>query len=88
MPRNFFRMRAFLLVVMLFFFVSVKSQTVVSPGVGFYPQQNAFNNGPIHDSLSAPKWFFSKYSGLSTSVSFFKGKGKMRLSSLRRWAFS
>ena len=66
-------MRVFFIVVMLFFFVSVKSQTVVSPGVSFYPQQSAFNNGPLHDSLSAPKWFFSKYSGLSTSVSFFKG---------------
>ncbi len=58
---------------MLFFFVSVKSQTVVSPGVGFYPQHSAFNNGHLHDSLSSRKWFFSSYRGLSTSVSFFKG---------------
>ena len=70
---KFFRMRAFFLFVMLFFFVTVKSQSVVSPGVSFYPQQSAINNGLIHDSLSAPKWFLSKYSGLSTSVSFFKG---------------
>jgi hypothetical protein len=70
---KFFRMRVFFIVVMLFFFVTVKSQTVVSPGVSFYPQQNAFNNGPLHDSLSAPKWFFSSYRSLSTSVSFFKG---------------
>lgn len=66
-------MRVFFLGVMLFFFVTVKSQTVVSPGFSFYPQQSAINNSHLHDSLSAPKWFFSSYSGLSTSVSFFKG---------------
>lgn len=66
-------MRAFFLVVMLFFFVSVKSQTVVSPGASFYPQRSAFNNVYLHDSLSTRKWFFSSYSGLSTSISFFKG---------------
>lgn len=70
---KFFRMRLLFVSVMLFFFVSVKSQTVVSPVVSFYPQQTAFNNGQLHDSLSTPKWFFSKYSSLSTSVSFFKG---------------
>jgi hypothetical protein len=67
-------MRVFLLVVMLFFFVTVKSQTVVSPGFGMYPQSGALlNNSHFHDSVSAPKWFFSSYRGLSTSVSFFKG---------------
>ncbi len=67
-------MRVFFLAVMLFFFVTVKSQTVVSPGFGVYPQSpSLLNNSHLHDSLSAPKWFFSSYSGLSTSVSFFKG---------------
>ena len=67
-------MRVFFLVVMLFFFVTVKSQSEVSPGVSFYPQQlSQFKKGQLHDSLSAPKWFFSSYSGISTSVSFFKG---------------
>ncbi|MEO5650419.1 MAG: hypothetical protein ABIR03_10930 [Ginsengibacter sp.] len=67
-------MRVFFLVVMLFFFVTVKSQTVLSPGFGVYPQNTALlNNSHHHDSLSAPKWFFSSYRGLSTSVSFFKG---------------
>ncbi len=67
-------MRVFFIVIMLLLFVSVKSQTVVSPGVSFYPQHSAFNNSQHHDSLSArKKWFFSSYSGLSTSVSFFKG---------------
>jgi hypothetical protein len=67
-------MRVFFVVIMLFFFVTVKSQTVLSPGFGVYPQGQAlFNNNHLHDSLSAPKWFFSSYRGLSTSVSFFKG---------------
>jgi hypothetical protein len=67
-------MRTFVIVGMLFFFVTAKSQTVVSPGVRFYPQQSLFNNSQTHDSLSTPKkWFFSSYTGLSTSVSFFKG---------------
>jgi hypothetical protein len=66
---KFFSMRVFFLVVMLFFFVTVKSQTVLSPGFGLYPQNTAY----FHDSVSAPKWFFSSYRGLSTSVSFFKG---------------
>jgi len=67
-------MRIFFVACMLLFFVTAKSQTVVSPGVGFYPQRSLFNNSQTHDSLSAPKkWFFSSYSGLNTSVSFFKG---------------
>jgi hypothetical protein len=72
---KFFRMRGFLLMVMLFFFATVKSQTILSPGFGIYPQSTAFlNNGShLHDSASAPKWFFTSYRGLSTSVSFFKG---------------
>ncbi|MEO9022349.1 MAG: hypothetical protein ABI237_13265 [Ginsengibacter sp.] len=67
-------MRLFFLVVMLFFFVTVKSQTTLSPGFGVYPQSAVFlNNSHYHDSLSTPKWFFSSYRGLSTSISFFKG---------------
>ncbi|MEO8721370.1 MAG: hypothetical protein ABI297_02125 [Ginsengibacter sp.] len=71
---KFFRMRLFFLVVMLFFFVTVKSQTVLSPGFSMYPQNTShLNNSHLHDSASASKWFFSSYRGLSTSVSFFKG---------------
>lgn len=67
-------MRVFFLVVMLFFFVTVKSQTVLSPGFSVYPQNAALlNNNHLHDSLSTSKWFFSSYRGLSTSISFFKG---------------
>ena len=69
-----FRMRVLFLVFMLFFFVTVKSQTILSPGFGVYPQGTTLlNNNHLHDSLSTPKWFFSSYSGLSTSISFFRG---------------
>ena len=71
---KFFRMRLFFLMILLFFFVSVKSQTILSPGFGMYPQSaSLLNNSHLHDSASASKWFFSSYRGLSTSVSFFKG---------------
>lgn len=69
-----FRMRLFFLMVLLFFFVTVKSQTVLSPGLSMYPQSTSLlNSNHLHDSASASKWFFSSYRGLSTSVSFFKG---------------
>lgn len=70
-----FRMRLIILVITLFFFVPAKSQTILSPGMGINPQNaNFLNTSQTHDSLSTPKkWFFSTYSGLSTSVSFFKG---------------
>ena len=71
---NSFRMRIFFLFVSLFFFVTVKSQTVLSPGAGIASQSQALlNNSHSHGSLSAPKWFFSSYRGLSTSVIFFNG---------------
>ncbi|MDQ2864442.1 MAG: hypothetical protein M3R50_12515, partial [Bacteroidota bacterium] len=63
-----------ILAVILFSFVTVKSQTILSPGFSGYPQSMAvFNNNHANDSLSTPKWFFSSYRSVSTSVSFFKG---------------
>lgn len=60
--------------VAVLFFVTVKSQTILSQGFGIARQDPAlFNNSHPHDSLSGPKWFFSTYRGLSSSVSFFKG---------------
>ena len=71
---KFFRMRLSLLVITLFFFLPVKSQTILSPGLINYPQMKPLlNPSHIHDSLSTPKWFFSSYRGVSTSVSFFNG---------------
>lgn len=65
-------MRLFFLLVCLFFFVTVKSQTILSPGTGFASQSPALLNDS-HSHNSPSKWFFSSYRGLSTSVSFFKG---------------
>ena len=65
-------MRLFFLLVCLFFFPTVKSQTIVSPATGFASQSRALLNDS-HSHSSSSKWFFSSYRGLSTSVSFFKG---------------
>jgi hypothetical protein len=65
-------MRLFFLLVCLFFWVTVKSQTVLSPGTGFTSQSPALLNDS-HSHSNPSKWFFSSYRGLSTSVSFFKG---------------
>jgi hypothetical protein len=65
-------MRLFFLLLSLFFFVSVKSQTTLSPTTSFTSQSPALlNDSQSHNNPS--KWFFSSYRGLSTSVSFFKG---------------
>lgn len=67
-------MRIIFLAATFFFCITAKSQTILSTGIGNYPQSNVLsNNSRIHDSVSAPKWFFSTYRGISTSVSFFKG---------------
>lgn len=67
-------MRLFFLIITLFFGISVKSQTILSPGLRMAQQNEIhFNNNLSHDSSSSPKWFFSSYRGLSTSVSFFRG---------------
>ena len=67
-------MRVFILVFMLFFFISAKSQSILAPGISMFPQStNLLNNSHLNDSTSTPKWFFSSYKALSTSISFFKG---------------
>lgn len=67
-------MRVFILVFMLFFFVSAKSQSILAPGISMFPQSsNLLNNRHLNDSTATRKWFFSSYKAISTSVSFFKG---------------
>jgi hypothetical protein len=67
-------MRIIFLLATFFFCVTAKSQTILSPGIGNYSQSTALSNSSrLHDSLTAPKWFFRTYRGISTSVSFFKG---------------
>ena len=67
-------MRIILFIAILFSFTTAKSQSVVPFGITEYPQSVGFgNNVPTHDSLSNHKWFLTKYSGISTGISFFNG---------------
>ena len=67
-------MRIFTLVIMLFFFGTANSQSIISSGYGISPQSTSLlNNKHFNDSTSQPKWFFNSYRAVSTSVSFFKG---------------
>ena len=71
-------MRTLILVSLLFTVVSASAQS-------YYPGSfinNGMNNGlrgnlatniHLNDSSLKKKWFISKYSGISTSFSFFKG---------------
>lgn len=74
-------MRIILLAAILFSFTAVKSQTAVPYGIPEHSQRIGFVND-IHtrDSLSNHKWFLSKYSGISTGVSFFNGANAAFLS--------
>ena len=60
--------------VVLIFYVTLKAQTVLPAGFMDYMQRLSFTNN-IHfkDSASAKKWVLNKYSGISTSFSFFRG---------------
>lgn len=62
-----------LFIFTLFSFTQVKSQSIFPISAPFYPGTNFLNNSQTHDSLSKSKWFLTSYSGLSTSVTFFKG---------------
>jgi hypothetical protein len=67
-------MRSLLLIAFLFIGASVDAQTFL-PG-GFMNNSyrgSAAANINFNDSASSKKWFISKYSGLSTTFSFFKG---------------
>lgn len=67
-------MRVLILVFMLFFFGTAKSQTIISSGYGISPQSTSLlNNKHLNDSVATPKWFLNSYRAVSTSVSFFKG---------------
>lgn len=67
-------MRSLLLFVLLFSFGSVKSQTIGTFGVQEFSQRASFlNTIPVQDSGSNKKWFMSKYTGISTGISFYNG---------------
>lgn len=61
-------------VTLLFFTENVKCQSVVPFGTSAYQQKaGSLNNIIAQDSLSNKKWFLSKYRGISTGISFYKG---------------
>ena len=67
-------MRILFLFALLFSFGSVKSQTIGTVGVpGYSPRASFLNTIPVQDSLSNKKWFMSKYTGISTGISFYNG---------------
>ena len=71
---NFIPMRILLLFAFLFSFGSAKSQTIGTFGVPGYSQRGSFlNTIPVQDSLSNKKWFMSKYTGISTGITFYNG---------------
>jgi hypothetical protein len=70
---NYIRMRTILLIVVLLSFATIKAQTVASLPIAGYTQGRFANNIYLGDSLSTKKWSFSRYSGISTSFTFFKG---------------
>jgi hypothetical protein len=54
--------------------VVLKAQTSLPVSFIDYTQRQSFaNNTHLNDSTANKKWFLSKYSGISTSFSFFKG---------------
>lgn len=67
-------MRTFILIALLFT-VSAANAQVFLPGsfIDYGYRGNPARNINFKDSASGKKWFVSKYSGLSTSFSFFKG---------------
>src|SRR5215831_6171138 len=67
-------MRMIFVLVGFIFSATLNAQTIVPLSFMDYMQSQSFTNN-IHpqDSIGAKKWFLSKYSGVSTSFSFFKG---------------
>jgi len=70
---NYIRMRTILLIVVLLSFATIKAQTVAPLPIAGYTPGRFANNIHLGDSLSTKKWSFSRYSGISTSFTFFKG---------------
>jgi len=67
-------MRSKLILVILIFTASAKAQTVL-PGnySNHFQQQQVALATRFNDSVPLQKWFISKYAGISSSFTFFKG---------------
>ena len=67
-------MRTILLVIIILCSVQVMAQRALPAGDANDLQREALeNNQPYLKSMADKKWFLSKYSGISTGYSFFKG---------------
>lgn len=67
-------MRTILLIIIVMSSVQVKAQNSLPANDLNDVQREAFeNNNPYAKSITGKKWFLSKYSGISTGYSFFKG---------------
>jgi len=66
-------MRKVLLFVLLVFSIGIKAQTPQPFGFTGHSQQLSFGNPHFPDSTSHNRWFFSRYSAVSTGFSFFNG---------------
>src|SRR5215471_6198454 len=67
-------MRIIILMVVMVSVTALKAQTVLPGSFLDYTHAGTFGNKMYRgDSLSKNKWFFSRYAGISTSFTFFKG---------------
>lgn len=68
-------MRFLLLCCISFFAVAAGAQTSLPLSATDYMRRSFFENNSVSaaDHLSGKKWFVSRYSGLSTGLSFFNG---------------
>ena len=65
-------MRVIITFIILFFATALKAQTPVSLGFPDY-SHSAYSHNGVKDSMPNSKWFVSKYAGVSTGFSFYKG---------------
>lgn len=67
-------MRTVIIIALLLSFTALKAQTYLPGGfIDYNYRGSLMNNQHLNDSTLQKKWFVSKYSGMSTSFSFFKG---------------
>jgi hypothetical protein len=67
-------MRVVLVLAALMTFLSIKAQTAFPESFADYTQRETFaDRNHLKDSARHKNWFLSKYSGISTSFSFFRG---------------
>jgi hypothetical protein len=66
-------MRTSILIVFLFIANVTQAQTVPPVGLLNDVQYPSLNNLPVQNNNPQKKWSFSRYTGISTSVAFFKG---------------